>query len=872
MKRYNKTILLKRLISPSLFTLIASFCSFTLMADIKYGTDSFVEGSTDTRDLVLAPLECASSPIISGTSISGSVLYQSYYQSKHQQSKKFQSKHRLNGSNSQEKDGALDNVTWVGELSALMLDASGRARRDDGNKILDSAETDPIIDTCFDGESQSVRVKFSRIEYDRPSHDEFENCSELIYSKSLEDIGYLWRAGDWLNKLANREVAQQRSAYRSSDSARYIKTNIAQQELDFIPENFPQARVGLLNSANTEDAAKVINFIRGADQKGMRSRQLNGKIFRLGDIIHSKPVAVGSPAENIHLLYNDDSYADFVHQYKNRRTMIYVGSNDGMLHAFNGGKGNDVVNRKSSTQQWALGQETWAFVPFNLLPHLQYLTRKSYGQMASDHLKFVDQTPYVFDAQIFGSEGVHGQADPNTHPQGWGTIMVVGFGLGGARAEVYLDPSHPNSTAIQTVRPAYLIFDITDPEQPPKFLVEFSHEQLGATLSSPTALTVKNSTGTLNWYLAMGSGPSDSEQSAHLFMLNLKTMKLEPSFAKSGVMNLGEAASSVGDLLAVDVDMDASTDALYFGTSSRHKAYSKKVNWGGKFYRLRINSNKAAGHPLWKVEVMFNASAPIIKQPLFSIDQKSNRWIHFGTGQLLSQEDLTNNSRGMLYGLKEPRNTQGVFEMDNYESVLKPLSNAQLIDVSRATVDINTGQLSGSVSVSPALSEDTFAALDERLQQFKETRLYRAGWRKQLARSERVVDSGAIVGGVLSQATFLAHSKSTVVNLSRYMPSRHRPPTNQNCGLKGRSFLYTLRHTTGTGWPQSDLASSSLTASTLTKVLAGSRENSTPLIHFDEQIQPRKVSLIQVKPNGIIDTEVKASDSLNSQEISWREL
>ena len=69
----------------------------------------------------------------------------------------------------------------------------------------------------------------------------------------------------------------------------------------------------------------------------MRSREIEGDsgpyTWRLGDVIHSTPVTVASPAENYHQLYRDLSYAQFLNHYQNRRQMVYFGANDGMLHA-----------------------------------------------------------------------------------------------------------------------------------------------------------------------------------------------------------------------------------------------------------------------------------------------------------------------------------------------------------------------------------------------------------------------------------------------------------------------------------------------------------------------------------------------------------
>jgi Tfp pilus tip-associated adhesin PilY1 len=51
----------------------------------------------------------------------------------------------------------------------------------------------------------------------------------------------------------------------------------------------------------------------------------------LGDIVNSQPVYVKAPFAE----YFDAGYEDFKVAQKDRASTVYVGANDGMLHAFN---------------------------------------------------------------------------------------------------------------------------------------------------------------------------------------------------------------------------------------------------------------------------------------------------------------------------------------------------------------------------------------------------------------------------------------------------------------------------------------------------------------------------------------------------------
>jgi len=789
-----------------------------------------------------------------------------------------------------------ETVKWVGDVSALMIDRQGRVRSDDGDGRLESVAVDPVYSSCFDVRSDKVRVKLSTDDALFSTAAVGEKCTEGDgYTFSLDDVGYLWRAKNTLSDLSDAEAGTQRTTYADASKNRYIRTNLYMDEAgdgtrafvekDFMPATFTEDQVGVLNTSTVSEATAVVNFIRGVDQPGMRSRQLNNTTQRLGDVIYSNPTPVGAPSENLHLLYDDESYWDFFVQYKNRRTMVYVGGNDGMLHAFNGGW-YDKINRKFSGAkfgytEWALGQETWGFVPYNLLPHLSYLSKPDYGLKGGDHAYFVDQTPYVFDAQIFGEGGVAGQPDNanndkdghavsvSTHPNGWGTVLVVGFRSGGGLSEIYPDPSDTASSV--TVRPAYLIFDITDPEQAPKLLAEFSHEKLGASMSVPTALTVDSTRGNgTDWYLVFGSGPSPngnghrqvvSEQNAHLLMFNLKTLGLEEGFGNAGVMDLGESASFVGDIVAVDINLDSTTDAVYFGTVTAaeggdNSSAARVENWLGKLFRLRIDPGTGAGNHHWKKDIMFDAQAPISTRPNISFDKNKNRWVHVGTGRFYTEEDLKNNAPNFILGLKEPRNAQGKFAMDTYSATPPAIRSESLVDVSNASVTESSGHLNNTVEVTPSLESDTVETLEARQMQYVDTSSYLSGWKTNLINGERVMGLGSGLGGGFSQTTYKTEQAS--------------------CSILGESFLYALRYTTGTAWYKHiflDTGSSTNNDEVVEKVPLGVTPSLSSGIHLGESRKEGEATIINMNSDRSISINIEQNlEGIKSKEVGWREL
>lgn len=137
----------------------------------------------------------------------------------------------------------------------------------------------------------------------------------------------------------------------------------------------------VFNSTNTGLSTDLVDYIRGSTSRELRKP---GGIFRnrtsrLGDIVNSNPVFV---RENVDLQYEKlgiDGYRDFVTFKSGRPGLLFVGANDGMLHAF-----RDLD-----------GQEVFAYVPKAVLPELHKL-----GQTPFVHRYYVDGPNVETDAFI----------------------------------------------------------------------------------------------------------------------------------------------------------------------------------------------------------------------------------------------------------------------------------------------------------------------------------------------------------------------------------------------------------------------------------------------------------------------------------------
>jgi type IV pilus assembly protein PilY1 len=227
-------------------------------------------------------------------------------------------------------------------------------------------------------------------------------------------------------------------------------------------------------------AADLIDWVRGADAPlGSTYTFRDRDNWRLGDIIYSTPVVVGTPsvgAISVHDPNRDEFYA-----YRNRsdvfyrKKVVYVGANDGMIHAFLMAKWDDTkklwLNKKGTyvsagtdpndTHSDDIGTELWSYMPSNLLTELQYVAPDSYGTTTTSsgcvHRTMVDLAPQSWEVYIKPPKGADGST--TTCPTGtgsggrcWRTVILGGERGGGD---------------------VYFAIDVTDPDNP-KVLWEYS--------------------------------------------------------------------------------------------------------------------------------------------------------------------------------------------------------------------------------------------------------------------------------------------------------------------------------------------------------------------------------------------------------------
>ncbi|MDJ0860748.1 MAG: hypothetical protein QNJ82_00740 [Gammaproteobacteria bacterium] len=823
------------------------------------------------------------------------------------------------------KDTNNNEVKWIGTLHGLWLDETGLLREDNPagtpNGILDDYNTDPVVQVFYDNGSKVTRIR----RWGSSAADTFEASTGV--ELHLNELSPIWNAREqlYLSSLSSTALESNRSNYTdTADTGRWIfswfdygggdsskalngivdaseqvpfdKSDVATNDLygwfdaaDFWPVN------AIDDINDKKKVSNLVDYIRGVEfASGARNRTIDydgdgtTEVMRMGDIIHATPTPVQAPREAFDLLYGDKGYGAFMKKYFDRRQVVYVSGNDGMIHAINagffgltdvGGKKRPSFKKKlkSGQTEHPLGSELWAYVPMNLLPHLKWLKDPQYS-----HVYFADLKPRIFDAKLkLGSSGSDSDCPGNTpgadadHKCGWGTYMVAGMRLGGGA--ILTDTSHDglggnnadgDATDDITLRSSYTLFDITNPEAPPEVIAELSHPDLGYSLSYPAVVAVRKpgttiSNGPSKWYLIFGTGPTDlgsvtSSQSAGLLVYDLQKLVDKQTGAFVGKIDLNTTGAFTGDPVVVDWDLDYSAESIYIGTASGNAASP-----GGKLIRISIpdpevNSSKDATLlTSWKVHTMLAPSGkPFLAPVTAAIDEFGKHWVYASTGRYFVDGDKSSKGTQTLYGMIDP-----TFDFNTGSSGTQtptlPKAVSQLVNTTNAHVSVQ-GDLVGvsdpSGTVTPV---NTFSKLVKVVEAA-------GGWRLNYTAdgtspAERGVFGSALVGGILLSPAFT--------------------PNPDLCGAEGTSALYGLYYKTGTatqfpvfgkkscgtcGWGSVEESVSSISL--------GAGLASTPSVHVGEGMGDKQVTVIEQTSTGAIVVEQASTvGRVKSGEMSWRE-
>jgi type IV pilus assembly protein PilY1 len=394
------------------------------------------------------------------------------------------------------------------------------------------------------------------------------------------------------------------------DTQRFIATSDGGQGVPFRAVNIGDVGNAAALAVSGATAADVVNFLRGDRSK--EDKPFRQRAYLLGDIVTSKASPVAAPAAT----YADSSnpgYSSFVGAHKTRGTVVYIGANDGMLHAFDGGLTG--------------GKELFAYVPSFLyqgpsatpaVSGLAALTSANYI-----HHFFVDATPVVTDVDFGKAGSAKTSAD-------WRSLLVGGLGKGGK---------------------GYYALDVTDPgtlsneaNLAKAVLWEFTDSTMG--YSYGPAIVVK--TAKYGWVVILTSGYNNADGKGYFYIVNPSNGKLLEPPISTGAGSASAPAGLAQATAYVDDYTDYTADAVYAGDLL------------GNVWRLDLTKTTGTGYDApTQIALLTDSSSaaavqPVTTRPLIEVDKNSlKRYVLIGTGKLLADSDIKSSQQQTFYAIND---------------------------------------------------------------------------------------------------------------------------------------------------------------------------------------------------------------------------
>lgn len=379
-------------------------------------------------------------------------------------------------------------------------------------------------------------------------------CERWIYL----NIGHEWDAAE--------KIPLNRNLYTNNPDPDYITDLVA-----FTTANRPTLQPWFGDGTTELEAEQVITKINYP---------------QLGDIFHSDVGFMAPPAEGKKFLPNidppgdsDEKYETFFTDHQNRQKVIYLGTNDGIMHMF----------YADGSQA---GEEAWGFIPDEVLPTLKTIV------ISGEH-------DFTVDGRLT-AEDIYFQADGSTNT--WATILCFGLRRGGN---------------------AYYALDVTEVGSQPKVLWKFKDDTWsGQSFGNPAIgrvlvndpddpdTVIQKWVAFLTGGFAFNSENPNDQQGKAIFMVDatngeiLWMLGYDQTVSYTGaVPPVGELRTKASDdelrlltkedefnfsipsaLTAVDKDNNGYVDTLYFG------------NVGGHLFKTDLSDSD----PLeWKTNILF---------------------------------------------------------------------------------------------------------------------------------------------------------------------------------------------------------------------------------------------------------------------------
>lgn len=376
----------------------------------------------------------------------------------------------------------------------------------------------------------------------------------------------------------------------------------------------------------------------------------------IGDIVDATPAFVAAPDE-IYLDSTNPGFSAFYNANKTdllRPPVIYVGSNDGMLHAI------DATSGASG------GTERWAYIP-SMLFRNDGTGLKNLSWRPSDPLPNKFKHRFYVNGEIttasvdFTRTGGVSSGSPD-----WRTILVGSLRKGGA-GYYAIDVTDPDSMTSEAAVASKVLWEF-----PP---TEAGDSRMGYSYGKPLVFKVKG----LGWVVAVSSGYNNPDGRGYVWLLNPKT--------GSVIHTIQFAQGNSATPLNVG-HMSVFYPNLQDGTADRLVA----TDLTGNIWRVPLDNIALNGTTIISQPFASFPGKPIMAAPTIGVGSLnvSDVWIAVGTGRLLDTPDLTSGIINEVYSIKDGTTAGPNTSLSNINS-----SNLQTVGVNAVTYSPISPSLKG---------------------------------------------------------------------------------------------------------------------------------------------------------------------------------
>jgi type IV pilus assembly protein PilY1 len=320
----------------------------------------------------------------------------------------------------------------------------------------------------------------------------------------------------------------------------------------------------------------------------------------------------------------------------NRKAAVYVGTNNGVLHAFDP---NDS------------GKEIFAFVPRPFVSRLPSVTSPNFVRSP-----MLDAPPTIAEAQ-FSFTGAASD---------WRSVLIAGYG-GGAQGVFALNVTDPASFTSTT---GSVLWDFSDTDD----------AKMGNLTSAPKLYKFRTGTNSFKWFAVVPSGynnnkndtpPSttplrhDANNQSALFLLDVTKpsssswtlgtnyyridlpMSYQDSSLPNALLSPGAELGTSGEVVTLYAgDIQGNLWKFDFSTATPPFSATNVLAFGG-----------ASGKPLFSATDTVGNRQPITIEPVVGAGTGSSNIVVFGTGKFVEASDTTvaNYRQQTMYGILDDK-------------------------------------------------------------------------------------------------------------------------------------------------------------------------------------------------------------------------